>query len=119
MATDTPFFLQDKIECTDLLIDISADDDLTNALDLRGKVLVGILTPASLTSTAMTFQFSNDNTTFTDLYDSSGNQVSITVAASRFIGLLAEDFAAARYLKIATASGESADRTITAIMRAI
>jgi hypothetical protein len=113
-------FTVDKIVTKDLTIDISADDDLTDALDLRGKALVGIVTPAALTSTSMTFKFSHDSgTTFTDLYDSSGNQVSITVAASRFIGLLAEDFVGATHIKLATGSGEAADRTITAVMRAV
>lgn len=112
-------YTQDKIETYDLTIDQSTDDDLTDSLDLRGRVLVGIILPAAMTSTSITFKFSNDNTTFVDLYDTSGNQVSVTIAASRWVGLLAEDFAGARYLKIATGSGEAADRTITAVTRAI
>ena len=121
MTTDDKFFNQDMLECTDLTVDISEDDDLTDAaLDMRGKTLVGLIMPAALTSTAITFTASETaDGTFTALYDTSGTEISITVAASRYILIDPVDFASIRFLKIVMGSGEAEDRTITAVMRAV
>ena len=120
MTTDEKFFTQDMIENTNLLVDISEDDDLTNALDMRGKTLVGLIMPAALTSTSITFSGCETvDGTFVDLYDTSGTQISVTVAASRYILIDPADFASIRFLKIVMGSNELADRTITAVMRAV
>jgi len=106
-----------KTSSKDLLIDISVDDDLTNALDMRGNVLVGLIIPATITSTTITFLGSIDNGTFTAMYNTAGTALSAAVLASRLIAINPSDFASVDYLKIATGSNEIADRTITAIMR--
>ena len=120
MTTDTKLYTQDRIENTDLLVDISSDDDLTNALDMRGKTLVGLIMPSVLTSTAINFSASETASgTFTDIYDTSGNKLSVTVAASRYILIDPSDFTGVRFLKIVMGSSEGADRTITAVMRSV
>ena len=120
MSKDNLTFTQDKLTVEDFEIDISEDTQLSNnSIDMRGLVLVGLVMPAALTSTSITFKFSDDNTTFYDLYDTSGNQVSITVAASRWVGLLPEDFTGMRYMKINMGSVEGDDRTIKAVMRSM
>lgn len=117
MGTDQKNYTQDRIECTDLTVAISTTT--SNVLDLRGKVLVALVMPAALTSTAITFQGSTDNSTFKQMTGSTGTALSCTVAASKHVCFVSNDFASARYLKLIMGTAESAARTITAVMRAV
>lgn len=51
-----------------------------------------IIMPASWTPASLTFQVSVDGTTFQDLYDEYGSEVTVTAAASRTIRLTAADW---------------------------
>jgi len=117
MTTDQKNFTQDMIENTDLTVLISTA--ITNALDLRGKVLVGLIMPATLTSTTITFTGSQDNVTFLAMTNTSGTALSATVAASKHVCIVPADFASVRYLKLAMGTTEVAARTITAVMRSV
>lgn len=119
MTTDAKHYTQDKIECTDLLIDVSESATVSNALDLRGKVLVALVMPSALTSTAITFTGSTDGTTYSSMTNSSGSAITCTVAASKHVILTPTDFYGARFLKLTMGSSEGADRTIIAVMRVI
>jgi hypothetical protein len=119
MTTDQKNFIQDMIECTDLLIDVSEDNDLSNALDLRGKVLVALVMPATITSTVITFSGSTDGTTYNTITNTSGVALSCTVSASRHVCIVPIDFASIRFLKLVMGSAELADRTIIAVMRSV
>jgi len=99
-------------------VTIANGAQLSGALDCGGMSLVGIITPAALTGTAMTLQGSHDNSTFNDVNNSAGTQVSITVAASRFIALNPDDFVSFRYLKLKSGSAEGAERIIRCVLRA-
>jgi hypothetical protein len=101
---------------------------IANGASLSGAIAVGqgvpvaILMPGTFTGTSMTFQGSLDGTTFTNLYDTSGTEVSITVAASRLISLEAIFFPAIPYLKVrsGTAGSPTAEggaRTLSIVTR--
>lgn len=90
---------------------------VSSSIDLNGAALGGLIFPAALTSTAVTFQVSTDNNTFTALYTTAGAAVSITVAASRAVPLVWDTFAPWRYVQLVMGSAEGADRAIIAIGR--
>ena len=102
-------FRQEKLDYDSVVITLNGT--VSGAVDLEGVTLLGIKTPAALTGTAMTFQISHDGTTYTALYNTSGSIVGITVAASRYIGSLREDFEGFRYLKLVSGTTEVAERT--------
>lgn len=82
--------------------------------------LAGFVMPATFTGASVTFQVSVDDSTYQALYDSSNNQISITVSASRSYAFKQDVRSCLQpwpYVKIVSASGEGAARTITAIYR--
>jgi hypothetical protein len=89
------------------------------AVDTQGGSLVGLVMPAAFTGSSVTFQVSPDNVTFSDYYDTDGNAVTVQVGASRYIGIVRDDFANARYIKIVSGSTEAAERTITLSVRGL
>lgn len=58
---------------------------LSDIVHLQQRRLFGIQMPAAWTAANLTFQGSYDGTTYNDLYDDAGTEVSVTAAASRFI----------------------------------
>lgn len=104
----------DSTECV-----IASSGTVSTAVDLHGHNLVGCVMPAAFTGTAITFQGSQEGTTFTDLYDTAGSALSITVAADRFILFTPSDFAGVRFIKLVSGSSEGAERTLTLIHRAL
>jgi len=97
---------------------------LSGAVNLSGWTLIGIDMPASWTAANLTLQASVDNSTWDDVFDFLGTEVTITAAASRFILLNPADFVSVRYLKVrsgtsGTPVNQGGARTITLIVRAI
>jgi hypothetical protein len=97
---------------------------LSGAVNLSGWTLIGIDMPASWTAANLTLQASVDNSTWDNVFDSLGTEVTITAAASRFILLNPADFVSVRYLKVrsgtsGTPVNQGGARTITLIVRAI
>lgn len=104
----------------DVLIDISEDDDLTSAFSFRDYRLMSIQIPSAWTAANLTFKVSDtQDGTFSDLYDSDGNQVVVTAAASQTVavtGAEATALSSCLWVKIATTAGQAADRTLV-VMR--
>lgn len=86
--------------------------------------LCGIIMPGTWTTADLTFQASEDGSTFNDLYDELGAEVTVTAAASRYIRLSPADWARIRHLKVRSGTSGSAvaqggDRTITLLLRPV
>ena len=62
-------------------------DGLSDVVDLLGGVLVAIQMPATWVAADLTFQVSLDGVNFANLYDIDGNEIVVSAAASRVIGL--------------------------------
>lgn len=97
---------------------------ITASIYLRDQPLVAIQMPASWTAANLTFQGSNDNTNFFDVYNLDGDEYTVTAAASRYIVLSPFEFQWARYIKIrsgttGTPVNQSADRTIVLVTRRV
>lgn len=93
----------------------------SQAIRVTAGIVAGIRTPAALTSTAITFEGCEEvDGTFSPVYDSDGNQVSLAAAADRCIGLSgaeADALAPWPYIKLICGSAEGADRVIKVILR--
>lgn len=66
-------------------VTIANGASLSGALNIASRNFFGIIMPASWTSAALTFQGSFDGTTYYDLYDETGTEVSFTVSTSRYV----------------------------------
>lgn len=101
--------------------DIANGQTTSQALRVTGGVICGLITPAALTGTAITFTACDTvDGTFVPVYDSDGNQVSVAVAASRALGLSgteADALAPWPFIKLVSGSAEGAAREIKVVLR--
>ena len=106
-------------------VTIGAAASLSDAEDMKGRRLVGIIMPATWTTADITFQASIDGTNFYDLYDQDGNEVTVTSpTASGFIGIYTAFTFVPTHLKVRSGTTgtpvvQAAGRTITLIYQAI
>jgi hypothetical protein len=66
---------------------IASGAALSGVVNVDGRRISGIIMPSAWTAAALTFQVSADGVVYNDLYDEAGAEYSITVAASRYIGV--------------------------------
>lgn len=109
---------------TTTTVTIANNQSLSPTVDLSGWTLVGIGMPATWTTAGLTLQASTNNSTWKDVYDATGTEVTIQADASQFILLNPQNYFGLRYLKIrsgtsGTPVNQGAARTITLILRAI
>jgi hypothetical protein len=99
------------------LIDISESTTVSNAIDVRGVSMGGLLIPSNFDGTIITFQVSDDqNGTFVAAYKDDNTQYSMTTAASRFTTFddAAVMLAAASWIKLVTTTAQTTtDTSIT------
>ncbi len=90
-------------------------------VDLKGITLVGIETPAALTSAKISFRVTPDPIIigFCPYFNAAGSLVEVNIGVDRFIGLLPADFAPVRFIQIVTDVVEGADRVFSLISRRI
>jgi len=88
----------------------------SEAVDCRGGVLVRYLAP-TMTGTSFTFKVSDDGVTFTDYYNTSGNQVTASVGAGKTIGVIPYDFKGCQWIKFVSSSAEGAERLLKVYLR--
>lgn len=100
---------------------ISSGASLSSVVDIEQMNITGFQIPAAWTSAKLTFQASYDGVTFGDLQDSSGNEIQVTVAAGKFVGVNLSEASGLRYLKVrsgtsGTPVNQGADRTISIVL---
>jgi hypothetical protein len=94
--------------------------DASAAIDCTRYQLVGFYTPGTLTSTAITFQASWDNSTFTTLMAKGGaSTYSATVSTSDYVPLDVDVFCGPQYVKLVPGSSEASARTIVCVLRPV
>jgi len=113
--------MSDTVYITRNDLTIANGAQTSDDLDLArlGEQVVGILTPASMTGTAMTFTVCFIGTTFVPLHDSTGAAVSITIGSSRYIYLPPAIFAGVARLRVVSGSVESGAKIISVITRPV
>ena len=96
------------------LIDISADNNDSLGVATEGMLLCGVQFPAAMTGTAITFDFSMDNSTFVDVKETDGTDVSYSVSAGDVLRVDPSGwaFASNGFLRVTSNGNEAADRKI-------
>jgi hypothetical protein len=104
---------------------IASGASISGEIDLGDKVFAGLIMPAVWTAASMTFLVAKESSgTFYSLYDDSGLEVTLSVAAGIAIGV--SNFAVAlapwRYIKLrsgiaSAAVAQDAERTITIVLK--
>ena len=79
---------------------IAAAGNLSSAANIVTSMIFGLKMPAAWTAADITFQVSLDNVTYQNLYDETGTEVKVVVAASRFVRLPPGEWASYPYIKI-------------------
>lgn len=98
---------------------------LSGAGNLGPFRLVGLVMPADWTAANLTFQVSHDaDTTYNNLYDDEGTEVTVTAADDRYITLDPSVFAGINCIKVrsgtsGSAVNQGAARTITLVTRPV
>lgn len=105
---------------------IASGASLSDAYDVGpNSKVAGIVMPSAWTAANLTFQVSNDDSTYSNLYDDGGNEVTVTAAASRYIAFDADtqrNFDGVKYLKIRSGTSGSAvtqasERTLVVVVK--
>ncbi|MBO71782.1 MAG: hypothetical protein CL508_05640 [Actinobacteria bacterium] len=102
-----------------VLIDVSDDASNSTGVETEGLLLCGIKFPAAMTGSNITFDHSLDNSTWADVKETDGTDVTYTVSAGDLIRLDPSGwaFASNGYLRITSDGTEAADRTIEVYFR--
>lgn len=103
-------------------VTIKAGQTTSDVTDIARCTMISLAIPAGYADGNITLQASDTATgTFTDVYDSGGTIVTITVAgASRVISLTGTQFQAVAplsFIRLKVASGPAADRVISIITK--
>ena len=102
------------IKSKECLIDISADNNNSLGVQTEGMLLCGIQFPAAMTGSTITFDFSMDNSTFVDVKETDGTDVSYTVSAGDIVRVDPSGwaFASNGYIRVTSDGNEAADRAL-------
>jgi len=102
-----------------VLIDVSEDASNSTGVNTDAMLLSGIIFPAAMTGTAITLDFSLDGSTWVDVFETDGTEVSYTISAGNAIRLDPSGWALASsgYLRVTSDGTEAADRNITLVFR--
>ena len=79
---------------------VAVSGTTSGAINLQGFAPCGLYFPATTDGTTVTFQASADGTTYYPIYGTDGNQISYTIAASRYVPLDPSVFAGVAFLKL-------------------
>ncbi|CAB4166176.1 hypothetical protein UFOVP843_14 [uncultured Caudovirales phage] len=101
---------------------IAASASLGSGVNINGLDVTGILMPSGWDTAAITLQYSPDGTTWSNVYDQFGTEVTIQAAASRYIALPPSLLAGVGWLKLrsgtsGSAVNQTAARTVTWVVR--
>ncbi len=89
-------------------VTIASSASLSSAVKLRGELLTIIEMPAAWDAANLTFQTSGDGSTFMNLYDENGSEVTVTAAVSRRIRLEPSQWAGIAEIKVRSGTSSSA-----------
>ena len=94
------------------LIDISADNNDSLGVATEGMLLCSIQFPAAMTGSAVTFDFSMDNSTFVDVKETDGTDVTYTISVGDMVRVDPSGwaFASNGYVRVTSNGSEAADR---------
>lgn len=89
----------------------------SNAIDVRGSSLVGLVMPAAFTATDINLEGSLDNSAFKQLINKDLADLVLTFQADDYVLFVPTDFLGVQFFRLNAASSQGADRVFTAILR--
>lgn len=104
---------------------ISSGTSLSGAVNLGGLRLFGIVMPSTWTTANLTFQMSYDGgTTWVNMYDASGNELTVAASTSRYIALDPLLYSSVSMIKVRSGTSSASvsqgqDSTLQLSLRAI
>tara|TARA_R100000951_G_scaffold107572_1_gene103080 strand:- start:1165 stop:1497 length:333 start_codon:yes stop_codon:yes gene_type:complete len=102
-----------------VLIDVSADNSNSTAAQCDGLLLSGIQFPAAMTGSNVTFDFSYDGSTWVDVVETDGTEVTYVVTAGDMVRVDPSGwaFASIGFLRVTSDGSEAADRQINLVFK--
>ena len=96
------------------LIDVSADNNNSLGVKTDGMLLCGIQFPAAMTGSNISFDFALDNSTWVDVKETDGSDVTYTDSAGDIVRVDPSGwaFASNGYLRVTSNGSEAADRKL-------
>lgn len=105
-------------------VTIEVGNTESDAVNVSGTTIVGIIMDANITGTSIKFKASTDNITFLDYKANDDTpaikDVEVVVAATtaQWYGLNATDFAGLQYIKLVAGTAQSgSDTTVTLVLK--
>lgn len=102
---------------------IASGQTVSQAIDLQGTFLTGLVVPANFDGTQIQFLASRDGTdtglgAYAPYYNAAGTRVTIVVTAATlsFIGLSPQDFSSIRYLKLVSVTTQTTTPTVIGLV---
>jgi len=101
------------------LIDVSEDASNSTGVQTGGLLLSGIVFPAAMTGTSVTFDFSFDGTAWKDVVETDNTEVTYTVSADNVVRVDPSGwaFASSGFIRVTSNGTETADRKIQLIFK--
>lgn len=102
-------------------VTIANGASLSDAAQVDGAALVGIVMPAAWTAANLTLQASHDDSTYNNMYDELGTEKTIVASTSRYISLNPADFLGTNSVKVrsgtsGTPVNQGGDRSIILVL---
>lgn len=103
-------------------VTIASGAALTAGINLKGRVLAGIIMPSSWTTANLTLQAcATEAGTYVDVYSTAGTEYAITAAASRYLAIDITQTRGLNFIKVrsgttGTPVNQGADRTLTLML---
>jgi hypothetical protein len=67
------------------LIDVSEDASNSEGVNVENMLLCGVVFPATMTGTTITFDYAVDNSSWVDVFETDGTEVSYSVSAGNVV----------------------------------
>ena len=101
------------------LIDISEDASNSVGVNVENMLLSGVVFPATMTGSNITFDYSTDNSSWVDVFETDGTEVSYSVSAGNVVRVDPSGwaFSSNGYLRVTSDGTEAADRKIKLLFR--
>ena len=89
----------------------------SQAIDVGEHLVAGIVCPSALTGTSFTFTGAlTEDGPYRSLVDSTGTNITVSVAADAHILIEPQTFAGVSWIKLVSGATEAADREITLVL---
>lgn len=95
---------------------IATGETVSDAIDLQGTFLVGLIIPANFDGTQLKFKGSRDGENFYTLNNTAGNDLIATVVAGQATSIAPQDFAMWRFIQLVSVTTQTTTDTIIGLV---